>query len=222
MSVSFKTPISRARRPAALAAMLGATLLVQAGTVAAGDVFYSGRATALHGVVTLDGVRQSVTVSDNSMSCQGLPKNETLYSISRPGPVEVMADEAYTFTQGRNRVSLAKTRMSGLRLNVQGLAINGASFESRAEASCDESNVVTLKAKSTVGTLTINGETHAITGRPNQAIDVPNVARVIVNYQTKSANEVRVIGMRVKLLDSTQAVTGDINVAAARAKIQCE
>lgn len=222
MSFSAPALARRAKQSSAVVALVGALPLGLPGVATAGDVFYSGRATALYGVVKLDDVRQSVTVSDNSMSCQGLPKNETLYSISRPGPVSVVADEAYTFTQGRDRSSLAKSRISGLQLDVPGLAIRGSAFESRAEATCDTSNVVTLNGKSTVGSLTINGNTHTITGQPNQAIEVPNVARITANYQTKTSNEVRVIALRVKLLDSTQSLTGDIYVSAARAKIQCE
>lgn len=73
-----------------------------------------------------------------------------LYGISRPWAVQVMADEAYTFTYGRDRRSLAKARISGLQLGVPELAIRGASFESRAEAGCNESQVVTPEPRGNI------------------------------------------------------------------------
>jgi hypothetical protein len=223
MSPTPSFPPVRPLRPALIAAALLGGALIAPTSLAAGDVFYNGRATAVSGVVKVGDIRQSVLISDNGMSCQGLPKNETLYGISRPGtPVAVVADEAYTFTQGRDRRALTKARISGLKLDVPNVAIALSAAEGRAEARCDESNTVTVIGKSTVGTLSVNGQSYAVTGQPNQAIEIPGLATITVNEQTKLAREVRVVALRVKLLDPSQPLSGDIQVAAARAKITCE
>lgn len=189
---------------------------------AVGDVFYSGRATGVNASVTVLGVKQNILISDNGMSCQGLPKSETLYSLTNPAPLNVSINEAYTFTQGRERSSLTKARLSGLSIGVPGLALNSTLVEARAQATCNTSNEVTLNGKSTVGTLTINGEAYTVTGQPNQRITIPNVASITVNEQQRFANEIRVVGVHVRLLTSNTLATGDVQIAAAKAKIVCD
>jgi hypothetical protein len=201
-----------------IATMLGAASF----PAVAGDVFYSGRATGVNASVTVLGVKQNILISDNGMSCQGLPKSETLYSLTNPAPLSVSINEAYTFTQGRDRSALTKARLSGVAVGVPGLTVNSTLIESRAQATCNTSNEITLHGKSTVGTLTINGETYAVTGQPNQRISIPNVAQITVNEQHRYANEIRVVGVRVRLLTTNTLATGDLQIAATRARIVCE
>lgn len=219
--MSSRTSLTAARVSSASALLLSSLLLVQASPTLAGDVFYSGRATAVSGTVKLGDVVQTVTISDNGMSCQGLPKTETLYNVNHPLPIGVRADEAYTFTQGKDRRAISKARLSNLSLDIPGLALGLTAVESRAEANCDESNVVKVIGKSTFGSLSVNGQSYAITGQPNQTIQIPNVASITVNEQTKFSTEMRVVGLRIKLLNASQPLYGDIQVAAARAKISC-
>ncbi len=213
----------RPTRRAFALTIFGATLAATSlPTFATGDTFYSGRATGVGAVVTVLGIRQSVTVSDNFMSCQGLPKSETLYTLNNPTPLGIGVDEAYTFTQGRDGTALTKARISGLRVDVPGFSMGSALIESRAQATCDDSNVVTLTGKSTVGTLTINGQTYTATGQANQKITIPGIADITLNEQKRYVGEIRVIGVHVKLLTSNTLATGDVQVAAAKAKISCE
>lgn len=202
-------------------AILGASLL-HAAPVAAGDVFYSGRATAVNGQLKIGGLVQNFTVSDNGMSCQGTPKSETLYDVSHPLPLAVNASQAYTFTQGRNRSSLARARLSNVNVEVAGLKASLSAVDARSEARCDDSGTITLLGKSTLGSLTVNGQSYALTGQPNQSIAIPNVAVLIVNEQVKFSQEVRVTGLRIKLLDASVGVSGDVRIASTRAKISCE
>lgn len=196
--------------------------MVTAPVFATGDVFYSGRATAVNATVTVNGLKQSVLISDNGMSCQGLPKTETLYTLTNPPPLDVNITEAYTFTQGKDRSSLTKARLSGVNVGVPGLSLNSTLIEARAQASCDLSKVVTLSGKSTVSNLNVNGKPYAITGQPNQSITIPGLAQIIINEQIRYSNEIRVVGVRVKLLTTNTPVTGDIQISAARAKIVCD
>jgi hypothetical protein len=219
MTFSSPKPPMRAASTALFAAAL---LFVPLSSALAGDVFYSGRATAVSGKIKLLEIEQNVLVSDNGMSCQGLPKNETLYNVSQQGAVSVRADEAYTFTQGKDRSAITKARLSGLQLDIPGLAVALTAVESRAEASCDENNAYTVKGKSTLGTLTVNGQPYTLSGQPNQSFEIPGIATLTVNEQVRFSREVRVVGLRIKLLDPKQPLSGDIQVAAARAKISCE
>ena len=218
MTSFFSSP---ARAPAlfALAAALSATTFPAA---AVGDVFYSGRATGVNASVTVLGIKQNILISDNGMSCQGLPKSETLYSLTNPAPLNVSINEAYTFTQGRERSSLTKARLSGLSIGVPGLSLNSTLIESRAQATCSTSNEITLNGKSTVGTLTINGKAYAVTGQPNQRISIPNIASITLNEQKRYADEIRVVGVHVRLLTTNTLASGDVQIAAARAKIVCD
>lgn len=210
------------RRAAPVLAFIGAMSAFSVPAYAAGDVFYSGRATGVNATVTVLGIRQSVTIADNGMSCQGNAKSETLYSLSNPAPLGIWVNEAYTFTQGRERRSLTKARLSGLKLDVPGLSVDGSLIEARAEARCDASNTVTLAGKSTVGTLTINGKGYAVTGAPNQTVSIPGIASIVINEQRRYANEIRVTGVRIRLLTSNTLATGDVQIAAAKARIVCE
>lgn len=209
-------------RPGAAAVLAGAATLMTSPVFATGDVFYSGRATGVNATVTVLGIKQSVLISDNGMSCQGLPKSETLYTLSNPAPLGINITEAYTFTQGKERTSLTKARLSGVSVGVPALSIDSTLIEARAQASCDQSKVVTLSGKSTVGALNVNGKAYAITGQPNQSISIPGVAQIVVNQQIRYSNEIRVVGVRVKLLTSNTLATGDIQIAAAKAKITCD
>lgn len=201
-------------------ALLGASLLYP-GLTEAGDVFYSGRAIGLTAQLKVGDVVQNFSVSDNSMSCQGLPKSETLYSLTLPGPLPVTASEAYTFTQGRDRSALTRARLSNVNVGIPGLSLALTAVDARSEAKCDDSNIVTLIGKSTLGSLTVNGKPYALTGQPNQSISIPNVATLVVNEQSKTSQEIRVTGLRIKLLDSSLGASGDIRVASTRAKISC-
>lgn len=202
-----------------VASVLGATSVP---AIAAGDVFYSGRATGVNASVTVLGIKQNILIADNGMSCQGIPKSETLYTLTNPAPLNLSINQAYTFTQGRERSSLTKARLSGVSIGVPGLTLNSTLIESRAQATCNTTNEITLHGKSTVGTLTINGESYAVTGQPNQRITIPNVASITINEQLRYSNEVRVVGVRVRLLTSNTLATGDLQIAAARAKIMCD
>lgn len=215
-------PSSHPARAMSLLTAAGLMSLASLPAAAAGDVFYSGRATGVNASVTVMGVKQNILISDNGMSCQGIPKSETLYSLTNPAPLNVQINEAYTFTQGRERSSLTKARLSGVVVGVPGLDLSSTLVESRAQATCNTSNVVTLNGKSTVGTLTINGQAYSVTGQPNQRITIPNVAQITVNEQQRFADEIRVVGVHVRLLTTNTLATGDMQLAAAKAKIVCD
>ncbi|MCC2656727.1 MAG: hypothetical protein K0Q76_1835 [Panacagrimonas sp.] len=218
----MKSLSSYAARAVPLLTIAGLMSAVSLPASATGDVFYSGRATGVNASVTVLGIKQNILISDNGMSCQGLPKSETLYSLTNPAPLNVSINEAYTFTQGRERSSLTKARLSGLSVGVPGLAVNSTLIEARAQATCNASNEITLNGKSTIGTLTINGQAYPVTGQPNQRITIPNIASITVNEQQRFANEIRVVGVHVRLLTSNTLATGDLQIAAAKARIVCD
>ncbi len=204
-----------------LAAALLMVSVLASGTSVAGDVFYTGRATAIKGTLSGGDTNQSVLVSDNGMSCQGRPKEETLHSIGVPGTIAISAHEAYTFTQGLNRRAFAESRISGMSFQTPGLSITSSLIDAQAEASCDESNAITVRGDSNVGSLEINGEKYEATGQPGQRINIGDLATIVLNEQTQYSREFSVIAMRVILRDGSEPLGANVRFAAARAKITC-
>lgn len=187
----------------------------------AGDTFYQGRATAVQGTLTLSTLSQSILISDNGLSCQGTPKEETLSDTRNTGQIAFSAQTAYTFTQGRDQKALAIARLQAATLDVPGLKVGFSAIEATAQATCDVNRRVTVQGSSSLVDLVINGQRQTISGQPNQTITIPNVATITVNEQTQGARELQVTGLHVVLFPTNDVVNGDLRISATRAKITC-
>jgi hypothetical protein len=189
----------------------------------AGDTFYGGRAIGFLSTAKIGPSTVKLTLADNTMSCQGLPKEETIADASNPAPLRLSSKTITTYTLGVDRVANADAAAQQLYLEIPGLKIDGDSFQAHAESRCDEQRPgKSIPAGSaSVGNLTINGKGQAFSGQPNQRIEVPNVATIILNEQAQNTREFRVNAMHVILLDPKTPTSGDIIVSSAKAKTDC-
>jgi hypothetical protein len=203
------------------ATAIGGGLPASAG--AATDVFYSGRAIGFQSAAKIGTTTVNVTLADNSMSCQGVPKEETIASLSNPAPAHASAKNVTTYTLGVDHVSNVDAAMQDVLLEIPGLRVDAASLEAHSEARCNEARPgreLTSGSSSVTG-FKINGQGQTVTGAPNQTFEVPNVGTIIVNEQAKTGRDFRANAMHVKLLDPNQPMSGDIVFASTRAKIDC-
>lgn len=204
-------------RPGLIALVLAAAAAMPA---AAHEIVYYGRATAISGNLQVGTLTGKILLADVGMSCNGAPREEVLLSATNPAPLPFQADEVRSHTQGVDGVASTESGIQNMALELPGLTISAEQVQSFAQAECMSDETVQVSGGSTFSELTINGNTIPVNGNPNQTIEIPNVAKIVINEQVKYSREFRVVGMHIQLLDPSQPINGDVKVAAARAKIK--
>jgi hypothetical protein len=171
---------------------------------------YSGRATVVEATV--------LGVSDTLVDAGPLPPSggaaeASLLNASVPGLVTAEVLHATTIGQGNSSESEAS--VAELALTVGGNSISAGFLEARATAMCTDAGA-TASGSSDLATLSVNGQTIAITGAPNQTIPLPN-GRLIINEQTSAGpGDITVNALHV-------IVNGiaDVVISSAHADITC-
>lgn len=214
-------PLVSGRR-AGIVAVMATAALGWVGVASSHENFYQGHATGASGTVTIGGVKKSVLLADNYMSCVGKPKDETVSRLTNRTPLGVILSNVHTFTQGIGDTSASEVHVASATLDLPDLKIEAGALEGWAQASCNRDTLVsTSSGGSRVAWLKINGEGIEITAEPNQTIEIPGVATVIINEQVKYKPEFRVNAIHVKLFNESDAVFGDVYAGFARAKVVC-
>ena len=112
--------------------------------------------------------------------------------------------------------SRSEASTADLNLAVAGNTISASFLMARAEAVC-AANAATTSGSSAIVELTINGQSIAVNGQPNQTILLPaGAGKVVINEQTTSPGSITVNALHV-------VVTGvaDVIVSSAHADIVC-
>lgn len=192
-------------------------------SASAHEIVYQGRATAASGSVTIVSQTSKTLIADVGMTCTGEPREEVVASAQSPAPLALQANEVRSAIEGVDGVASAESGMQELLLDVPGVTIAADQIQSFAQAECKSDSSVEVSGGSTLSNVSVNGRRISLTGEPNQTIGIPNVATITLNEQVRYSREFRVIGIHVKLADASTPVNGDIQIAAARAKIKtCE
>lgn len=187
------------------------------------EIVYQGRATAASGTVTIINQTGKTLIADVGMTCTGEPREEVVASAQSPAPLALQANEVRSAAQGVDGIASTESGMQELLLEVAGVTIAADQVQSFAQAECKSDSSVEVSGGSTLNNVTVNGKRISLTGQPNQTIGIPNVATITLNEQVRYSREFRVIGIHVKLADASTPANGDIQIAAARAKIKtCE
>jgi hypothetical protein len=229
----MRTASWKSRSGAGCAALLAGIAGWSPSAFAVHNVFFSGHATGVVGTLQSGSTSASVLLADNQMSCSGIPQDETPGAVDNPAPLRVQSRNMATFTLGRDQTSTADASMESPHIALPDLTIDAGSIGAHAEVKCDfvptHTNqagfrpVYSVSGSASVGRLTINGQNVDVTGEPNQTINIPNVATIVVNEQARSSRSLIVSGLHVKLLDdSSNSSSGDVVFAYARAKLTCE
>src|SRR2546425_7692614 len=197
-------------RPHPAAAVLAADATAPSATQATS---YSGRATVVQATV----LGASATLVDaGQLPSSGGAREASLLDASVPGLLT--AEVLHATTVGQGNASRSEASVAELALTVGGNNISAGFLEARATAKCTDAGA-TASGSSDIARLTVNGQTIAIDGTPNQTVLLPNgTGKVVINEQTSGgAGDITVNALHV-------VVTGvaDVIISSAHADITCQ
>ena len=188
------------------------------------EVHFTGKATGVNATLTAAGVRKTLVLADVLMACSGTAREETVSTVTNGQPLGLTVKSVRGYTIGRDDVSATNAGIEELHLNLaDGFRVDATALQSSAESRCNESTFqVTATGASDVATLSINGQSRAITGEPNQTFEVPGFGKVIVNEQLRpSSREIITNALHVVVADPNYPASGDLVFAHSRAKVTC-
>jgi len=174
---------------------------------------YSGRATVVQATVLVLG---PITLGDaGSLPPSGGAQQASLLNASVPGMLT--AEVVHASTVGQGNASRSEASVAELTLTVAGNSISARFLQARATAMCTD-NGPTASGSSDITELSVNGQTVAISGMPNQTVTLPTgLGKVIINEQTPSTGGITVNALHV-IVDGV----ADVVISSAHADITCQ
>jgi hypothetical protein len=181
------------------------------GTSATQATSYSGRATVVQATV----LGLSTTLVDaGPLPPSGGAAEASLLNASVPGLLTAEVLHATTVAQGNS--SQSEASVAELALTVGGNSISAGLLEARATAMCTDAGA-TASGSSDIATLSVNGQTIAVSGAPNQTVSLPN-GRLIINEQTSAGpGDITVNALHI-IVDGI----ADVVISSAHADITCQ
>jgi hypothetical protein len=181
------------------------------GTSATQATSYSGRATVVRATV----LGLSTTLVDaGPVPPSGGAAEASLLNASVPGLLTAEVLHATSVAQGNS--SQSEASVAELALTVGGNSISAGFLEARATAKCTDAGA-TASGSSDIARLSVNGQTIAISGAPNQTVALPN-GRVIINEQTSArSGDITVNALHI-IVDGV----ADVVISSAHADITCQ
>jgi hypothetical protein len=172
---------------------------------------YSGRATVVKATVL--GISTTL-VNAGPLPPSGGAEEASLVNASVPGLLT--AEVLHATTVGQGNSSQSEASVAELALTVGGNSISAGFLEASATAMCTDAGA-TASGSSDIATLSLNGQTIAISGAPNQTVPLLN-GRVIINEQTSDGpGDITVNALHV-IVDGI----ADVVISSAHADIKCE
>jgi hypothetical protein len=172
---------------------------------------FSGQATVVRATVL--GV--PIVLSDTgALDSTGGAKEASLLEATVPEVLTAQVLHASTVGQGHRADSEAS--VANVNLTVGGNIVSAGLLMARATAECDASGTASVSGSSEVVDLVVNGQAIAVTGQPNQTIDLLGVGFVVINEQTTGAGEITVNALHV-VVDGI----ADVVISSAHADIAC-
>ena len=187
---------------------------------------FSGDARVIQATVL--GLPTIVVGEAGPLDESGGAKEFSLLTIS-PGETGgiLSADVVHAATVGQGNHSRAEASVADASLNVAGNTIQADVLSSRAEARCDGTGGASASGSSEILGLVVNGTPITVTGEPNQTVDLPAGAGVIViNEQsgTTSGNhsDITVNALHVTVFNPLPGPPlADVVISSAHADIAC-
>ena len=181
-----------------------------------GRTTYSGQAVVVRANVA--GLPQVVLADTGPLPPNGGSRQASLVNAQVPGLLTAEALSASTVGQGGR--SRSQASIANLTLTVGANIITASSLTSRAEAVCNGRHA-SVSGSSTIGGLTINGQSITVTGEPNQTISLPTGGRIVINEQTSSVRRsygtITVNGLHVTIPN-----VADVVIASSHSDIGCQ
>jgi len=177
----------------------------------ADSTLFSGQATGVN--ATVAGL--PILISDTGpLPTSGGQIEASLLSANVPGLLT--AEVFHSSTVGQGDRSRSEASVADLDLTVGGNTIGADFLMARATAVCNSNGTSSVSGGSEIAALTINGQTIVVSGQPNQTIDLPLGAKVIINEQTGDSSAITVNALHVIVPG-----VADVIVASAHADVQC-
>ena len=173
---------------------------------------YSGRATVLQ--ATVSGLPPVVLADAGPLPPSGGAEEASLLNASVPGLLT--AEVLHASTVGQGNASRSEASVADLSLTVAGSTISAGLLQARAEAVCTDGGA-TASGNSEITALSVNGQTIALTGAPNQTVPVPG-GEIIINEQTSAGPG----DITVNALHVIVPGVADVIVSSAHADITCQ
>lgn len=194
--------------------VLIAALLCVAGIAApaasAGDTTYSGQAT----VVRAEVLGQSVTLADTGpLPSNGGAQEASLLSASVPGVLSANVLHASTVAHGNN--SRAEASVADVDVTAGDNTVSADFVRSEAHARCGPGGA-SVSGTSDITRLSINDQSVAVTGEPNQTVTLPGGGQVVINEQSTSPGAITVNALHV-----TVPGVADVVISSSHADIHC-
>jgi len=192
---------------------------------AATSTTFSGDATVLRAAVL--GFAPIVVGEAGPVSESGGAEESSVLSVSKDETGGLLSAEvvhASVVAQGKH--SRAEASVASANLTVAGNAIQADLLRSQAEATCSGGQA-SASGSSEVAGLVINGTAIAVSGNPNQTVDVPGLLRVVINEQSGSASgnrsDITVNALHVTAFNplTPSQTLADVIISSAHADISC-
>jgi hypothetical protein len=177
---------------------------------------YSGRATVVQATL-LTPVSTSVTLVDaGPLPESGGAMEASLLTANVPGLVT--ANVLHATTVGQGNASRSEASVADVALSVAGNSIAANFLQARATAVCTDAGGAAT-GSSDIATLSVNGETIAVSGAPNQTVLLPaGTGEVIINEQQSARpGDITVNALHVIVIG-----VADVIISSAHADITCQ
>lgn len=173
---------------------------------------HSGRATVVQATVL--GLSPVVLSDAGPLPPEGGAEHASLLNASVPGLVT--AEVLHASTVGQGNASRSEASVAEVSLTVAGNTISAGLLQARAAATCTDGGA-TASGSSEIATLSVNGQTIAISGAPNQTVALP-VGKIIINEQTSNGpGDITVNALHVIVPE-----IADVIISSAHADITCQ
>jgi len=183
-------------------------------SVAANQTTFSGQATVVKATVL--GLPPVVLSDTGPLPAEGGAREASLLQASVPGLLSAEALHAATVGQGNH--SRSEASVANLNLTVGGNTIGAGFLMARASASCSGSTP-SFSGSSEILALAVNGQTIAVSGQPNQTVNLP-VGYIVINEQSSSGKG-RHGEITVNALHVVISGVADVIISSAHADIDC-
>lgn len=195
--------------------LLGCLFVAQT-AAAANQTTYSGRATVVNATVL--GIPATL-VDTGPLPSTGGALNASLLNLNLPGVLS--AGIAHATSVGQNNYSRSDAGVADVSLTVGGVSIGADLLMASAEAVCATASRGSVTGNSVVVNLTLGGQPIAVTGQPNQVVNLPlGVGQIIINEQVQSVNGGNA-SITVNALHVIVNGIADVVIGHAEAGIEC-
>jgi hypothetical protein len=190
---------------------------------AATSTTFSGEATVLQATVL--GLPPIVVGRAGPLPEGGGAAESSVLSVSRDETFGLASAEVvHAATVGQGKSSSAEAFVANPSLTVAGNAIEADVLRSQAEASC-AGGQASASGSAEVAGLVINGTAIAVTGNPNQTVELTGL-RIVINEQSGSASgnqaDITVNALHVTAFNPLTGETlADVVISSAHADISC-